>query len=704
MFGWRKMRSVFMSDEELGKKNDDHNKPIRNAGQRRPSSWQPARVPPRRSLKRIGLVFVVAAFVYFFVQNIPVLGPNERMRRPVYPPSQGRPLSHPSSPPPEHAMHPPDTPDPAAQAQTRTKTQVETHTSTVNTVERNFNGPLKFPKLAASLQAISNTRGSQPINRNVLFAAASLKSAATLLPMACQMGMGLQNYVHFALLGRSSIDVEQLWNINGIDKSCAIIFHDARPNYATISTDGRLQTAVFRGFHHINNYMHPQAIFFDGSNDEELFFTQGVRQHVQVSKTTLVELPKRAAKALNWITKVDSAALRMWDKIKIDILIQATPGSSGSLIRLLRSLSAADYTSSAIPHITIELPHRIDTSTKSFLDSFAWPPSHVYNPTNSRYLSLRHRMSQQRQTEEETSTRFLESFWPTQPQQSHVLVLSPHAEVAPQFFHYLKYLLFVYRYSTIADFRHWDRHLFGISLEQPLVTLDGKQSFSPPLFQHPDEVDGQTGKTSNPFLWQAPTSNAVLFLGEKWMELHDFVSRTMQVKEKFDVMPTLVSEKAISKQHPSWLEHALRLARVRGYWFLYPGKEVAEHLGTVHGELYRVPEEYADEKSSKVSLTDDASGEEIEKVRQKVRSASETKLSPLSLLESLPNNGNLWPLSALPIAAWDGAEVDFREFRVRTNDFELAFKEKVGGCDTESGKGLKGYEPTLAQDLFCNVP
>lgn len=123
----------------------------------------------------------------------------------------------------------------------------------------------------------------------------------------------------------------------------------------------------------------------------------------------------------------------MWDKVEIDILIQATPGSSGGLIRLLRSLAAADYTSSVVPHITIELPHRIDASTKSFLDSFKWPPPHVHNPTNSRYLSLRHRMPYQTQTEEGSSTRFFESFWPTQPQQSHLLVLSTNAEVAPQF-------------------------------------------------------------------------------------------------------------------------------------------------------------------------------------------------------------------------------------------------------------------------------
>ncbi|KAI0813948.1 hypothetical protein GGR55DRAFT_701706 [Xylaria sp. FL0064] len=678
MLGWRKMRSFFMSDEELGKKDDDH-RFAASAGPRRSSSWQPARGPPRRSLKRIGLLCAVAVLLYLFVHNIPVLGPNDRMRRPEYPHSPGHHPSRPNRPPSEGTMHPPD---PAVQAQTQ---------AALNTVERNFNGPIRFLDLAVSLQAISHTRGSQANNRNVLFAAASLKSAATLLPMACQMGADLKNFVHFALLGRSSISMEELWEINGIDKSCAVIFHDARPDYAGVSADRRLEKSVFRGFHHINAYMHPQAIIIDGSDQEEAFFTRGVRQHVKVTRTTLIEFPRLAIKSLDWITRLDSAALRMWNNIKIDILIQATPKSSGSLIRLLRSLSAADYTSSAIPHITIELPHHIDISTKRFLDSFQWPPFSSPNPTNGRHLSLRHRISPRKFTEEETSTRFLESFWPAQPHQSHLLVLSPHAEVAPQFYNYLKYTLLEYRYSAASEFHNWGRHLFGISLEQPSVTLDGEQPFNPPLFRNPEDISGQTRGTPNPFLWQAPTSNAVLFLGDKWMELHDFVSRTMRAKEILDNTPTMISEKVISKRYSSWMEHALRLARVRGYWFLYPGKEVVEHLATVHGEMYITPEEYA-------------GYEETERIRQRVRSAPETQLSSLSLLDTLPNNGYLWPLTALPIATWEGTELDPQNFRIRANDFELMFKKTVGGCDSETGKGQKAAEAASTQDLFCNLP
>lgn len=63
------------------------------------------------------------------------------------------------------------------------------------------------------------------MNKNVLFAAASLRSAAVLLPMACQMAAELRSYVHFALAGGSDIGLEELRAINGLDDSCQVIFH-----------------------------------------------------------------------------------------------------------------------------------------------------------------------------------------------------------------------------------------------------------------------------------------------------------------------------------------------------------------------------------------------------------------------------------------------------------------------------------------------
>ncbi|KAI1436625.1 hypothetical protein GGR50DRAFT_650047 [Xylaria sp. CBS 124048] len=668
------MRSFLMSNEELGKKDDDHNKSVKGAGRRSSSFLQPALGLPRRASRRIIGVAILVVVVYMFIHNVPVLGPNDHMRRPTYPPSPV-PLEQ------DMIMHPPS-PD----------SQEQTQALAVNTVERDFNGPIKFYKLASSLQAVANM--GRLNKQNVVFAAASLKSAATLLPIACEMGSALKNYVHFAIFGQSAITMKDLIEINGVGKSCVAIYHDARPDYAAISADERLTKTVVRGFTHLNTYLNPQVIITDASN-EESFFKKGVAQYTKSSKTALIELPRMSANSLSWMNRLDNAALRMWNKIKIDILIQAIPGSSGSLMRLLRSLAAADYTASTVPHITIEFPHDIDAATKRFLETFEWPPASVDNPTNERYLTFRRRLSGRKPKEEEASTRFLESFWPTQPQ-SHVLVLSPNVKLAPQFFHYLRYMLLEYCHSAAATSHNWGRNLFGISLEQPLSTLDGKHSVSPPLFKQPEDINNEIGGTSSPYIWGAPSSNAVLLFGEKWMELHDFVSRTKQATESFDVLPSILSDKKVSKQHPSWVEHALRLARVRGYAFLYPGTAVAEHLCTVHGELYRLPEEYT------APLSDGE--EQVDVMRQKVRAEPENELLPLPLLESLPNRGDLWPLSALPLAAWDGAEIKPLAFRAQTTEFELAFKGQVGGCDVESGQGGGFYEPGLTQDLFCNVP
>lgn len=209
MSTWGKMRSFFLSDEELGKKDDDH-KPFKNGSGLRQPNWNPARVPPRRSLKRIALVLVVASAVYLFIKNIPVLGPNAQMRRPSY--------TYPdltSSIPRRPAY------DRSQAAPPKTQDRVP------SIPQRIFNGPVRFLELAPTLQGISGTRGNMLVNRNVLFASSSLRSAATLLPIACQMGSDLKSYVHFALMSRSEIEMQELRKVNGIDDSCQIIFHGA---------------------------------------------------------------------------------------------------------------------------------------------------------------------------------------------------------------------------------------------------------------------------------------------------------------------------------------------------------------------------------------------------------------------------------------------------------------------------------------------
>jgi hypothetical protein len=126
---------------------------------------------------------------------------------------------------------------------------------------------------------------------------------------------------------------------------------------------------------------------------------------------------------------------KAWNKIDIDILVHAPPGSSGGLINLLKSLSAADFSAGSTPHLTIELPHGIERATAEYLKRFQWPPKRPILSSHPRQLTLRHRIPRSRLTEEESSVRFLESFWPSNPKYSHVLVLSPQAQLSRQFFH-----------------------------------------------------------------------------------------------------------------------------------------------------------------------------------------------------------------------------------------------------------------------------
>lgn len=203
------MGSLFLSDEERVKKDDDH-KPGHDG--LRSDGWRPTRVPTRKTFKRLMIALLIGIVIYLFIKNIPTDLPIRDHRHPTYTYPDGNAVIHGPVP-----AKPKDRPAP------------KTSTDKVDADERppttEYNGPVKLLSLATSLQAISTTRGFYPVNKNVLFAAASLKSVAALLPMACQMGSELRSYVHFALMSRSEIEMDELRAINGIDDSCQVIFH-----------------------------------------------------------------------------------------------------------------------------------------------------------------------------------------------------------------------------------------------------------------------------------------------------------------------------------------------------------------------------------------------------------------------------------------------------------------------------------------------
>lgn len=208
----------------------------------------------------------------------------------------------------------------------------------------------------------------------------------------------------------------------------------------------------------MNLYMHPQAVIIDSSTAEEPYFLSGIRDEVRSTESTLIELPERSGKRFSWLSKLDASALagkaahfqravilddvysnddstEAWNDVSFDILIHAPQHGTGNLKRLLKSLARADLAGVSPPHLTIELPTVVEEDLSNFLSGYEWPPKAPSAGPKPRLLSLRHRIPRQKPSEEESSVRFLESFWPTRPSHSHVLVLSPHAEVTSQFFH-----------------------------------------------------------------------------------------------------------------------------------------------------------------------------------------------------------------------------------------------------------------------------
>lgn len=205
---------LYPGDEELGKKDDDY-----KLGSKSPLSsvWQHRRPSIRKqAIKRLFIGVGVLALLYFFFKNMPTdLG--NRSGRPTYTHSSG----HQN---PNHALKPNTAKQSEAQDTHRSKTG--THGEESNGVgQYSYNGPIKFYQLAATIKAISQTRGYNDANQNVLFAASNLKSAAILLPIACEMATWKRNFVHFVIMGRDDMSMDILKAVNGMEDGCGIWFH-----------------------------------------------------------------------------------------------------------------------------------------------------------------------------------------------------------------------------------------------------------------------------------------------------------------------------------------------------------------------------------------------------------------------------------------------------------------------------------------------
>lgn len=232
--GWSLSQLWRDDDEEMASKKDDDLGLPRHAKQS--DQWQAA---PKSSLHwtTVLRLIVYAAALFMLVYGLfRVVGPAPGASS--LDPSNLMPLYDTPRPPPRYdtprmeeegptikTPKAPKPPKPQAESQGDSGSGIG-ESKTAAEAPRTYNGPLKLPNLGPSLQAImTDTSGRLQKNRNILFAAASLRSAALLLPMACQMATERQNYVHFALMSRNDMPMKELLAINGIDKECPLIVH-----------------------------------------------------------------------------------------------------------------------------------------------------------------------------------------------------------------------------------------------------------------------------------------------------------------------------------------------------------------------------------------------------------------------------------------------------------------------------------------------
>lgn len=192
---------IFVGDEELGKKDDDHRP---GKGATLPPSWSLRQTIPPFRRRRYFYGIVTILFIFLFIRNIPTdLGSNAQRGDSRLPRRNALTTSRPTPPTGE-----PPRPTESCEAQ-----------------KHYYDGPIRFYKLAVSLHAVAELAGYDGANKNVLFAASGLKSASELIPLACEMARWKRNDVHFALMGRDDLEVQDIKKLNGVSSDCKVHWH-----------------------------------------------------------------------------------------------------------------------------------------------------------------------------------------------------------------------------------------------------------------------------------------------------------------------------------------------------------------------------------------------------------------------------------------------------------------------------------------------
>ncbi|KAL8871106.1 MAG: hypothetical protein Q9174_002994 [Haloplaca sp. 1 TL-2023] len=503
-------------------------------------------------------------------------------------------------------------------------------------------------------------------------------------------------------MGRDDMALDEIKVLNGIDEGCDVNWHDARPDFSSWSSDYRMEVSVAASLGHIHTFMHPQVIITDDPSREDAFFTRAARSKAMELGRSLIELPTNAAADLMWITRLDSASLSAWQTTYVDILIHAPLYSSGSLLRLLKSIEKADYFGFRRPHLTIELPAQTDTRTTEYLEDLVWPPIDESGAPHVSQVTLRRRIPRRRFNAEDASVRLIESFYPARPINSHVLVLSPQAELSRLYFHFLMYNLLENKYSISSRNSLELSNLMGISLELPSTHLNDSEVFRPPEIHRESADTREPPEAATPFLWQSPNSNAALYFGDKWIEFHSFLtSRVSLDPAKAPSRPKLVSE-----MYPAWMEYLLELMRARGYTLLYPNfLSSRDSIATLHHELYQPPEEFAKPKKAAdappPTMDPEKETFDTDPNAHRPKRPETTPLRRTNLISILPRAATTQELFELPLLSYEGNEIDASGINSAARAFTNDYRRHVSNCKATSKQ--PNVQPMRADDLFCTA-
>lgn len=552
-----------------------------------------------------------------------------------------------------------------------------------------YEGPIKFQRLAGSLRA---QMYAPDLKGNVLFAVSKLKNIPAILPMACSLSQHNRTRVHLAFMGRHLADWEEIRAMNGIsDTDCDIKLHDARPDFSEKSSNPRLELSARASVGHFHSALQVKAVF--AGDNEDAYFANALREQTSSLGLSLITLPGGAIQSLSWLSSLDAASLSYFDKVHVDIVIQAQPESSASLIRLLRSIKNADYSGWVLPRLTVEVPAKVDPFLTKYLSKFRWPASGMGGESR---IVVRHRVDAKLVSPVQASMRTVESFYPLVTGESHVLLLSPGVELSPSYFQLLMYTLLEYRYG--AGRSELVNHLIGVSLDLPPYAPDLKTN-----------APWSTEQAAEPFtFWQAPASTAALYFGDRWMAFHQFLVNRLSVDSELAQKARDFPE--LSHKYPAWLQPMLEMMQARDYYMLYPTFTLGDQSAavTVHYELPLSPEEFMkDEESgeaSKSGMTDFKLGrdqaltadEEIGRLmRKEKRVYSDSLVS--SLLEAVGKSEETAG-SHLPLMSFDGEKRQWTDSQMVSWNFAKDFATSIGGCAS--------YEPVQTdshdvESLFC---